>query len=106
MRRLRLAGNFYLSEAVLAAVLAAMPRLQHLRLEHVRGGGGAVLAPLAAMLELSCLELASCHLTDGPRMEASLRGATGLTHFRVQVGVLRAMWHSQRQVAAKVVWLC
>ena len=28
MRRLRLAGNFYLSEGALAAVLRAMPRMQ------------------------------------------------------------------------------
>jgi hypothetical protein len=102
MRRLRLAGNFYLSEVALAAVLAAMPRLQHLRLEHVQGGGGAVLAPLAGMPELSCLELASCHLTDGPGMQAALRGATGLAHLRVQVRSVPARWRRRRQVAARL----
>ncbi|KAL4427784.1 hypothetical protein ABPG75_001873 [Micractinium tetrahymenae] len=83
LRRLRLCGSFYLSDSAMAAVLAAMPRLQELRLEQVQGSG-AMLAPLAAMPHLRCLELAACHLNDGEALRAALCSATGLASLRVQ----------------------
>lgn len=123
MRTLRLAANFYISEAACAAVLAAMPGLrvsrnrgeamqgsamlqasrtcgagsltavplvphtppaQELRLELVQGSG-SMLAPLAGMPLLRCLELASCHLNDAHALGAALRSATGLACLRIQV---------------------
>ncbi|KAI7842734.1 hypothetical protein COHA_003663 [Chlorella ohadii] len=83
MRCLRLAGNFYISEQAMAAVLAAMPGLQELRLEQMQGSG-AMLGPLGELPALRTLELASCHLNDAQALHAALRGATGLAALRVQ----------------------
>ncbi|KAL4449427.1 hypothetical protein ABPG77_007071 [Micractinium sp. CCAP 211/92] len=84
LRCLRLCGSFYLSDGALAAVLAAMPRLQELRLEQVQGSG-AMLAPLATMHRLASLELAACHLSDADSLRAALCSATGLASLRVQL---------------------
>lgn len=84
MRCLRLAGNFYLSEEAIAAVLAAMPHLRLLRLETVQGGGG-MLAPLAELRCVRVLELSGCHLNCAASLRAALCSASGLTHLRVHV---------------------
>ncbi|PSC74844.1 F-box LRR-repeat 14 [Micractinium conductrix] len=74
MQRLRLAGNFYLSEGAVAG---------ELRLEQLHGSGG-MLAPMAAMPRLRSLSLASCHLNDADALARALCSASGLTGLSVQ----------------------
>eukprot|EP00887_Chlorella_sp_A99_P003147 scaffold9.g3147.t1 len=69
--------NYYLTDAAVAALLAALPRLHDLALAQLQGSG-AGLAPLAAMPRLRRLRLESCHLTDAAALAGALASAASL----------------------------